>query len=213
MIQPNSREHITMKLTCFLFLLLLTTSALAQEETLLGSGEIDNGGYGALVVKLSSVNNHFAVLAGARGGWIINHTFCIGLGGYGLVNNVWANSVGLFGQEFVNLGYGGLDLEFIVNSNGLLHASFHTLLGAGAVGLRNSSEYPWDNFYDQNSYYRYDTFFVLEPGINLDLNVTTWMRVSIGAEYRHVSGLSSGVTTNTDLSTPSGTLAFRFGSF
>jgi hypothetical protein len=58
-----------------------------EEETLI-SGGIDSGGFGALVFKFSGVNDQFAGFAGARGGWIINHQFVVGGGGYGLTSNI-----------------------------------------------------------------------------------------------------------------------------
>ena len=205
-----------MKSVILVLTLLVSASALAQEETLLGSTEIEHGGYGAVVVKYTTVNNKAGVLVGARGGWIINHTFSIGLAGYGLANNVHAHSIGLFGQEYVNLGYGGLDLEYIVNSDHLIHFSFHSLFGAGAVGFRHAWEDwddGWGHDHDNDWMRQYDTFFVLEPGVNVDMNVTSWFRMSLGASYRYVSGVSSGATTNKDISGPSGMLTFRFGSF
>lgn len=194
-------------------IMLFAFPVLAQEQTLIGSDEVEHGGYGAVVVKFTSVNDDLGVLVGGRGGWIINHTFSIGGAGYGLVNNVRANSVGPFGQEFVDFGYGGLDLEFIANSDDLVHFSVHTLIGGGAAGFRygfGDDNWDWDS---SDGNHRFDAFFVIEPGVNIDLNIIKWFRVSLGAGYRHVSGLSSGVTTNADISGPSGTLTFRFGKF
>ena len=205
-----------MKYLLCLLIVLCTCSVFAQEQTLIGSSDVEHGGYGALVVKFTSINNDLGVLVGGRGGWIINHAFAIGGAGYGLANNVRANSVGPFGQEFVDLGYGGLDLEFIANSDDLLHFSVHALIGAGAVGFRygiGDNGDAWNNLYGNNGPNRYDAFFVVEPGINLDLNVITWFRVSLGAGYRHISGVSSDVSSNAKLSGPSGMLTFRFGKF
>ncbi|HEY4611797.1 MAG TPA: hypothetical protein VII11_02320 [Bacteroidota bacterium] len=203
-------KHLLLSLI-FLF----TIPALAQEETLIGSGEVEHGGYGAVVVKFTSVNDDFGVLVGGRGGWIINHTFSIGGAGYGLANNIRAHSVGPFGQEFVDFGYGGLDLEYISNSDDLVHFSIHALIGAGGVGFRRGfgdNDNGWDNYYDHDSH-RYDAFFIFEPGINIDLNIIKWFRASLGAGYRYISGVNSGASTNADLSGPSGILTFRFGKF
>ena len=125
--------------TSVLFLVLLCSLPLfAQEETLVGSSSVDHGGYGALVVKFTPVNNKLGILVGGRGGWIINHTFAIGMAGYGLVNDIPAKGTGPFGQQYLNFGYGGLDLEYIANSNSIVHYSLHTLIGAGMVGYRNA---------------------------------------------------------------------------
>lgn len=70
-----------------LLVLILTGTALAEDETLLG-GEIESGGYGALVVKFGHIKGEGGILVGVQGGWIVNHTLVIGGGGYGLANNI-----------------------------------------------------------------------------------------------------------------------------
>jgi hypothetical protein len=204
-----------MRFFIIVFTFLIVAPALSQEETLLGSGDVDHGGYGALVLKMTSVNDKTGLLVGARGGWIIDHTFCLGVAGYGLATNVEANTVGAFGQGYVNLGYGGVDLEFIANSDRLVHFSIHTLIGAGAVGFRSSwGDDVWNDLhFDEDWYEMHDTFFVIEPGVNVDLNITPWFRTSIGASYRYVSGVQSEASSDSGLRGASGMISFRFGSF
>jgi hypothetical protein len=202
-----------MKASLLVLLVLCAVPLFAQEETLLGSESVEHGGYGALVVKCTSVNDQFGVLVGARGGWIINHCFAIGGAGYGLVNEIPARTTGLLGGRYLNFGYGGLDLEYIGQSNAVVHYSLHTLVGAGAVGHRNAywSDVAWG--LDDDWETRHKPFFVLEPGVNIDLNVTTWFRASVGASYRFIGPVSSDAASAKDLSGPSGMMTFRFGSF
>jgi len=195
------------------FLVIVTSfPLLAQERTLLDVENIEHGGYGAFVTKVTTINGEGAILMGGRGGWIINHVFALGGGGYGLVNNVHSRTLGPWGERFVSLGYGGLDVEAIINSDDPVHFSVHSLIGAGSVGFRNDLNDGWysDGY---NNDHHIDGFFVAEPGINLDLNVTRWFRVSAGASYRYISGVTSGAANNADLSGPSGMLSFRFGKF
>lgn len=85
-----------MKYALFLLFAIITLPVFAQEQTLIGSGEIENGGFGGPVVKVTSINGESAVFVGGRGGWIINHTFVLGGAGYGLVTNVNAKKLILF---------------------------------------------------------------------------------------------------------------------
>jgi hypothetical protein len=204
-----------MKTSLVLLLILCALPLMAQEETLLGSGPVEHGGYGALVVKFTSVNNQLGVLVGGRGGWIINHTFSIGIAGYGLVNEVSARVPGPLGQPYVNLGYGGLDLEYIANSDDLVHCSVHALIGGGAVGFRSARWHDISWSYDDEDDWDglHEPFFVVEPGVNVDLNVTTWFRLSVGGAYRFVGGVGSDATTRNDITGPSAMLTFRFGAF
>src|ERR1035437_9140223 len=99
------------KLMCIL-LLIIGTVIYAQEETLIGQEEITTGGYGAPVIKFTSINSQFGVLVGARGGWILDHSITLGVGGYGLVNDVNENSDER--SPLLNFGYAGFDLGYIM---------------------------------------------------------------------------------------------------
>lgn len=196
-----------MKISTVVVLLCVTIfSAFAQEETLI-SGPIESGGFGGPVLKIGSFNGEAAVLVGGRGGWIINHSFIIGGGGYGLVNDVKAKVPGPFGERYLNFGYGGLELEYISQPDRLINFSFQALIGAGGLGWRDEDVHVGTRNSDS------DTFFIVEPGINATLNVTPYLRISGGVSYRYISGVQSPASSNADLSGPSGVLTFRFGKF
>ena len=190
----------------FLVISVIALQSFGQEQTLL-SGKIEHGGYGGPVVKFTSINDKFGVLVGGHGGWIINHSLVIGGGGYGLVNEVAANTLGPLGEKYVEFGYGGFEIEWVINSDKLVHFSAHTLIGGGSATFRTEGE---DVTYRNK---HSDNFFVLEPGATLDLNVTPWLRFSVGASYRFISGVDSPVSTNADLSAPAAVAMLRFGKF
>lgn len=203
----------------FLFML-FPVLALAQEETLL-SGEVSHGGFGGPVVKFTRINGQDAVLVGGRGGWVINHTFVIGGGGYGLVSDVRPTVPGFFNQDKLMLGYGGLELEFILQSDRVVHLTVPVLIGAGAVGYRTGY---WGDDFDLNLGIdnRFDTFFIIEPGVNLELNVASFFRINAGISYRHVAGVGvptditgtqRPLTSNSELRGVSWMIGLKFGSF
>ncbi|RPH38121.1 hypothetical protein EHM92_00845, partial [bacterium] len=106
--------------TVIVSLLLLFIAGIAraqEEETLLGGG-FESGGYGGPVVKFTNVKGEFAVMAGGYGGWLINHSFMLGGGGYGLVTHHYLDvPAGLFlgnpPAGRMEFNYGGGILEFI----------------------------------------------------------------------------------------------------
>jgi hypothetical protein len=209
-----------MKTRTLLLLLFIPVLVLAQEETLL-SGEVEHGGFGGPVVKVTRINGQDALLVGGRGGWIINHTFVIGGGGYGLVTDVAPTVPGLFNQNLLMLGYGGLELEFIMQSDRIVHLTVPVLIGAGAVGYRTGH---WGDDFDLNIGFdnRFDTFFIIEPGIDLEVNVVSFFRINAGVSYRHVTGISAPtditgnprpLTSNNDLRGISWMIGFKFGTF
>jgi len=194
-----------MKKLVFLLVIVFTFSALAQETTLI-SGDIESGGFGGPVLKITNINSENAVLVGGRGGWIINHSFVIGGGGYGLVTDVKAKATDSI-HQYIEMGYGGLEIEYIASSNDLIHLSMELLVGGGGVG------YKYENNDGFNASHNMNSFFVLEPSIHANLNITHFFRMAAGVGYRYVSGLKSAVSTNADLSGPSAILTFEFGKF
>lgn len=182
----------------------------AQEETLMGNGDIEHGGFGGPVVKFTQVKNEFGVLVGGRGGWIINHCFVIGGGGYGLANNVDANNFYFGAKPFINFGYGGVELEYIIQSDRLLHFSVYTLIGGGGVSYRNSL---WDDDYWDDWDVPSDAFFVFEPAANVELNIISFLRINVGVSYRFISGVELDDLKNSDLAGPSAILTLKFGKF
>ncbi len=193
-----------------LILALLATTACAQRTTLFSSDEFSLGGYFSPVVKFSSVHEDLGVFVGGRGGLIINHSFAIGFGGYGLASYVKALNRGPMDERYMEMGYGGLDIEYVHNPNDLVHVSFSTLIGGGGVLF---NERHWESDYRDDRDRDVNGFFIVEPAVNLDLNVTSFLKTSVGASYRFVSGLNSAVSTNSELSGTSVMLSFRVGKF
>lgn len=195
-----------MKKIIVLFVLLSST-LFAQEQTIFGNGEISNGGFGGPVVKFSSIRDQFAALVGGRGGWIINHSLVIGGGGYGVANDIIGTKSYLGDEMLINFGYGGFEMEYILNSDKVLHATVYLLIGAGGVSHRSSYNY------DEHMIDNGDEFFVCEPAVNAELNILSFMRINIGLGYRYINGIKDDNLTDAEFSGLSGNLTFKFGAF
>lgn len=191
----------------FILLLLFTLPLTAQEVETLIQRPIESGGFGGVKVQVTSINKQDAVLVGGVGGWILDHTFTIGGGGYGLVTNVPAKVPDVVrGYKNMSLGYGGVYFEYVESSHKLLHLTFGLLIGAGGIGYRNENSDVED--------ISKDSFFVLEPNVQMNLNVTHFFRISTGFNYRFVRGVEEyTITSNNDLSTLGVVIVFRFGKF
>ena len=166
----------------------------SNEETLI-SGEIESGGCGGPVIKLSGISNDFALFIGGRGGWIVNHSFLIGGAAYGLATDVFISG------NKLNMGYGGLWVEYIINSDALVHFTAGTLIGMGNAHYDPEGK-------DQRS------CFVLEPEANVEINIVRFFRVCAGVSYRMAMGFS-GLAGLDDaaLSGLSANLFLKFGNF
>lgn len=180
--------------------------AVAQEQTLI-SGDIESGGFGGPVLKVTEFRDDVGLLVGGRGGWIINHAFVIGGGGYGLTTNIDAPVF----DHYLNVGYGGGIIEYIVLSDKLIHLSVNALIGGGGVNYRQRDWDDWD--WDGNWYDDTDDFFVAEPGVDLMLNVSKIFRVGVGVSYRYVNGVDIRGLSDSDMSGLSATFTLKFGKF
>ncbi|MCL5991856.1 MAG: hypothetical protein M1419_07115, partial [Bacteroidetes bacterium] len=187
-----------------------------ESETLFGNGEITHGGYGAVELKLTQLQGEMGLLIGGRGGWIINNSFSIGGGGYGLVTSQKINNYPTYYDDssaYLRVGWGGLFVEYINSSNKLIHFTVNTLIGAGGASYTRSYHDGMNNWNNDGWMYESTPFFVVEPGATIDLNVAKFFRISLGASYRFVSGVELSKSTNKDFSGPSANLAFKFGKF
>lgn len=181
--------------------------AAGAEETLL-KGEVDHGGFGGPVAQWTLIDRDSALLVGGRGGWIIDHTFILGGAGHGLVTRpTHQTSLGRRRMEF---GYGGVELGLVLLSERLVHIYLHALVGGGQVGLRDESMHDRDNDPMDGLH---DAVFAGDAGIDAEMNVTSWFRVTLGAGYRLIRDTELETVTNADLSGPQASLMLKFGSF
>ncbi|MCU0612045.1 MAG: hypothetical protein MUE60_09690 [Candidatus Eisenbacteria bacterium] len=187
-----------------------------EPETLY-RGDIDHGGFGGPVVKLTEIADEFGVIAGVRGGWIIDHRLTLGAGVYGMASqNMELDPMeigGVPGQEYrLEVGYAGLELEFAAQPHRLMHVTLQTLVGGGGVAyLEGERAGHWDD--EDAQTLSSDGFFIAEPGINLELNVAKPFRVALGASYRFVTDVDLQGLANEDLSGLGATITLKFGSF
>lgn len=205
------------KLTLLIFLGLGFLLASAQEYedndqiSTIFSKSRRNGGYGALSLSYTQIDGKDAFLMGARGSWIIGHSFAIGLGGCGFINDV--NYHSWIDNELNNNlagGYGGIYLEPILAPRLPVHISFPVLFGIG--GISNiDNQINMDNWVYDNS--RNDVFLVFEPAVELEFNMTRHLRMAGTIGYRFTSKIEM---ENTDPDILEGTnigLIMKFGKF
>ncbi len=185
----------------------LAFSVYGQDDTqTLISGDIESGGYGGPVVKIGQIHGKNGIFVGGQGGWIINHQFILGGGGYGLTNDIRMQSIESTADLYLNFGYGGLFIEYIIAPKKLLHFAINSLVGAGGVSFR-------DKNYEQTDSYNDDSFFVFEPGVCLAFNLHKHIRITLGGNYRYITGVDLVGTSNSDLSGATFEVRLKFGSF
>lgn len=184
---------------------LMAQEAPAEPRTLFGSNsEHRNGGWGGPAVALTEVMGKPALLTGLKAGWIIDHRFTLGIGGYGMVTDVPNKGYDAYlvdnGEEVrrtsqFRMGYGGLLLEPVIAYKSPVHVTLPILIGAGGCAYETSTRWEvsdsthYDDWRDQGQ-----AFFLLEPGVELELSLVRILRVGIGASYRYTSDIDLPAT-------------------
>lgn len=178
-------------------------------ETLI-SEDIWSGGYGGAAMMYSRILDHDALFFGGRGGWIINHHFVLGVGGFAMVTRVPPPAgVTVVGEELrTEFRYGGLWLEYILFPGKLVHGSLGALLSGGEVAYRRLHHTEREDFVVEN-----DVIFAAEPTVSVDLNITRAFQLSVGAGYRYVGSVNLTGLRREDLSGFTGSVMLKFGKF
>ena len=180
-------------------------------KTLLGNGTKVRG-FGSLDIRMTEFKDELGLLLGAHGGIILNNHFVIGLGGYGLSSNYRFEAGESLEDYYLYGGYGGLILGGIFSPKEVVHIYTPVLIGAGGMEVRdhnllNSFHVPPFGYVENSA------FFVVEPGLEVEINITRFFKLGIGASYRFISETDLELVSNKDLSGFSGGLSLKFGKF
>lgn len=184
----------------------------SEIKTLFGSGK-SQGAYVGFTMNYGLIDKQEALSLGGRLMWVVDHGMGLGFGGYGFANNIYMeNVVNNHGYNLVG-GYGGVFIEPIVAPKSPIHVSFPMLFGVGGVAY--NSDYTWNSSGNNWDYYTEDAsaFLVGEPGVELELNMVRFIRLSLGVSYRYTLGLNLVNTKKDVLNGLSGGMTLKLGKF
>jgi hypothetical protein len=155
-------------------------------------------------VKFNSIQGKFGTLIGFYGGAVFNRSFLLGISG----------GVNL-SHPTINYGYFGAIGQYIFKPSNLWHISGQLLL---AYGSAKEYEDPKSGLLDEFGNVSGAPFFLVEPGLNLELNLSKRVTLVAGISYRNVSGMnensenvSTTHLTNEDLSGVNFNFGVKFG--
>lgn len=207
-------------------LILITASSIAQTDTnrapiqtVFGKPQ-HIGWWISPDFAYTQLSNRDAWLGGMSGGVILDHSFSIGVAGYGIMNSnslVYSNVLDT-ANVYLYGGYGGLKLEYRLWPLKMINIAFPLLIGGGGVGYStwnwNHDYYYDDPYHDHHhEYYSWDGFFVLEPGVTVGINLLRFMRLDVGASYRWAPSVNLPSTSRELTDGFNATMALRFGGF
>lgn len=182
----------------------------------IAGGSQHSGGFGALSFRSTSFRDEAMVLAGVRGGWIINRSIAIGFEGHGIVPTAKFDDIdnALNSKVVVYGGYGGFFLEPIIFSNQVVHLVFPISAGAGWMGYEEDWESQYGSpGYNSNGFIDEDVFWYVEPGAALEVNIARNFRIDLGASKRFTQDLELVQTSESAFDKWNFFVTLKIGSF
>ena len=180
-------------------------------------------------VEMNAGYSHFGYggdfLPGISMGVILNHRWTIGMTGsfigspaesYHHHSETDTTDVDKHGSQGKFGGYGGLLLEYTLFPQSRVHVSFPLIIGGGYITDSHPENFP-DSTSSTNNWMHHsahgDGFFVLEPGVKLELNVIKTLRVGLGVSYRYSPGMDHRNKSPEAIDQFTVRLGFRLGKF
>ena len=176
------------------------------------ASNINYGGYGSLEFKHGHFGPTNGWMLGGNGAFVFQHKFAIGAGGYFNSSLLTFKGNNLVGKEEaslnINYSYAGLFVEYNPKSDKLVHFSFPVWFGWGNVKINEYTDGLESGIVEQSK------FFMVEPAANLEINVSSTIRIYGGAALRF-NFLNDELTnlSNNDLSSFMLNLGVKFGKF
>ena len=217
------------RISIVLAMVLLTGAAFAQDDEFreeersrdsdkintIFNNDVRATGFGSFDMAFTGINDGYALLLGGHGGLIFNKKIMLGFGGMGITTPVEFNGINPTEPLELTGGYGGFLFGYILAPREVFHVAFPVTLGVGGLDVRESA-FNFDpgnpNITDriENS-----VFVIVEPGVQLEVNVTRFFRLGLGLTYRFTEGvdLSLNNITDKDISGLAGNVSFKFGGF
>ena len=157
-------------------------------------------------------------------GMIINHNWSLGMTGSFIGNpqglsfhHTYTDSTGQKGKEYKYLkgGFGGALLEYTLFPRSLVHVSFPLMIGMGYLywdyAKHSNPGTSGNTFYHHNTYG--DCFFVIEPGVKAEMNLSKMFRIGLGVSYRWAPDLDLRYASDGLINQFNIKLGLKFGKF
>jgi hypothetical protein len=183
-----------------------------QNQTLFGNPS-HIGWYVGPDFAFTQFDNRDVFLMGLSSGVVLNHSFTLGLAGYGIMNsnNLRYSGISEAGDLYLYGGYGGMKLEYRLFPSSAVNVNLPLLVGGGGL-VYSRSNWANNDYEYEDSVYASDGFFVVEPGVMVGLNLLSFMRLDLGVTYRYVPNLDLPKTNSGLINGFNAVASLRFGN-
>lgn len=168
------------------------------------------GNIGLHTGALNVTNNQLILKSGGSVAVILNHKLALGASASGFAAS---QAITIQNDDYSLYGaHGGLLIEPIIFPKRALHLSFPTTIGGGQANyfLDSLGYRDWD-WYETESFY--NDFVFIEPGVNIELNLTKFMRFGITGSYLITNTLNQSKINSTQLDGLSVQATLKLGWF
>lgn len=184
-----------MKKVASLIIMIITISlSYAQEQESTDYVEFDDrknvvhGVYIGVTQHLGELSDEWASFTTLKLAYVANRKLEIGVAGTFFFSEQ-PNTTGVFrGDETLLIGgYAGLHLEPILFGTKFISVSFPVLIGGGAITILEEKEeggYDFTTDEIDAGKIEFDSFFIIEPGVNLQYNISRFVQLETGIKYR-----------------------------
>lgn len=184
-------------------------------KSLLKKGNEMNG-FGGVDLKLAELLGEKVLITGGYGGVVADRKYLLGVAVHGIATKVPFEGIVPTREDPKNLnlqgGYGGLLIGATIAPKEVIHLSFPIVIGAGALHVIDEDFFE-SNPSDSEFTVENSLFFVMEPGAQLEFNITAYFRFGAGFSYRYATGTDLINVADDHISGVTALLSFRFGRF
>ncbi len=175
------------KLWFVLLALFVTEFAFSQKEVnyLINNKELEYGFYLGPELRVARMIKGYQLYSGLKGAMILNDKYAFGLSGGGFITETVFRGMDDMGESaLLNtvMAYGGLYFNYFVPSNIPVQISFPNLVGVAGVVLFVSNHADPERVDEEMV--EGGVFFIYVPSVNLEVNITSYLRIGFGAGYR-----------------------------
>ena len=201
------------KIRLVIMLLAISAYAYSQETKTIYtkdpfSGINSIGYFGGPFVSATQINNDWGLMIGGKGGAIINNSLAFGATGMGIISNTTSNCGNYSDIMDAPLQIGmrgvGIIVEYVFNYENLAHFSIPLNIMGGVIDVK-----------DKNLGVKIESsaIFIIEPGLNLELNISRYFISSVNISYRQIIGSSLKNFDDKVISGINIGLIFKFGYY
>lgn len=166
-----------------------------------GSRRPKLGGYAGIGGAYTHMLGRDGGLMSLEAGLLLDHRFSVGLAGYGFTRTPSGPPDADGTPRQFATGYGGVAVRYSIVNDLPVYATLGFVAGGGAVALDQGIGDDQRSA-DRSHHGSADPFFVFQPELAVQSNVTRWFRVGVTGGYRFAAGVNQYGLRDSDLSGP-----------